>query len=168
MMGRLSGLKFSMAIGGLVAGMLSATHAGRAQMFAGYDQFCGAAVVVVPNPQGASAGLDQFGRRVIFIDPSVMANWTTSRMFAIAHECGHHMLGHSLPQGMWFRNTVYWATKEQELQADCWAGQQLSRVGDFVDLRAVINQFARQGAIAQGNYPSGSERAVTIARCAGR
>lgn len=138
-----------------------------AQMFAGYDEFCGVPVVVVPNSQNASAARDQFGNPVIYVDPRVMSNWTMSRRFALAHECAHHMLGHTLPQGMWFRNTQYWATRQQELQADCWAARQLARTHNVQDLRRMIVQFASQGPMPQGAYPSGTERAHAAARCAG-
>lgn len=137
------------------------------QMFAGYNEFCGVPVVVVANAQGASAAMDSNGNPVIFVDPGVMANWTTSRMFALAHECGHHVLGHTLPNGMWFRNTRAWATRQQELQADCWAAEQLANLSDERDLRRMIIEFAAKGPIPQGPYPSGRERSYAVAECAG-
>ena len=48
----------------------------RAQMFPGYDQFCSVPVIVVPNPQTASAARDQYGNPVIYIDPVAMSNWS--------------------------------------------------------------------------------------------
>ena len=139
----------------------------RAQMFAGYADFCGVPVIVMPTAQNAVAARDQFGRPVIYVDPGVMANWTTSRKFALAHECGHHMLGHSLPAGVWFRNTRYWATRAQELEADCWAARALAQTEDLDDLRRTILQFASMGASSQGAYPAGIERANAAAECAG-
>lgn len=136
-------------------------------MFAGYADFCGVPVIVTQNPQIASASLDSFGNPVIYIDPSAMSNWTASRMFTIAHECAHHILGHSLPQGMWFRSMNFWATREQELAADCWAAQQLRAILGIQDLQRTIAQFSNQGPMPQGNYPSGLERASVVARCAG-
>lgn len=138
-----------------------------AQTFAGFDQFCNVPVIVENNPQDASAGRDGYGNRVIYVDPGVMANWTMSRMFALAHECGHHVLGHSTPAGMWFRNTQYWATRQQELAADCWAARQLAALRDQQDLRRMILTFAGQGPISRGPYPSGTERAHHVAECAG-
>lgn len=137
-----------------------------AQMFAGFDQFCQVPVVVVPNPQGASAARDQLGNPVIFVDPGVMANWTMSRKFVLAHECGHHVRGHTLPEGMWFRNMQAWATRQQELEADCWAAKQLAATQDTRELERMITQFAGQGPMPQGPYPSGTERAQMVARCA--
>jgi hypothetical protein len=134
---------------------------------AGYDQFCGLPIIVAPNPQGASASTDQFNRAAIYVDPSIMADATASRMFTIAHECAHHRLGHTLPQGMWFRNSQYWATKQQELAADCWAAEQLKNTQGMQDVERAIRQFVSQGSAAQGNYPSGLERAYAAAGCAG-
>jgi len=135
-----------------------------AQMFAGFDQFCSLPVIVTQTGQGAVAGRDRFGNPVIYVDPGVIGNWTSSRMFALAHECGHHMLGHSTPAGMWARN---WATRQQELAADCWAAQQLVSVMGTQDLERQLLQFANQGPMSQGPYPSGWERASNAAQCAG-
>jgi len=145
---------------------LSSTAA-MAQMFAGYNQFCGVPVAVVPNPQSASAARDALGNPVIYVDPGVMNNWTMSRMFALAHECAHHVLGHTLPQGMWFRNSQAWATRQQELEADCWAARRLGEIRDEDSLRRMIMQFASQGPLTYGPYPSGNDRALAVAQCAG-
>jgi hypothetical protein len=110
--------------------------------------------------------MDSAGR-VIYVDPGVMGNWTASRIFTLAHECAHHRLGHVTPQGFWFRNTQFWATRAQELEADCWAARQLSREGYDDDLQRTMLQFASMGAAPQGTYPSGLERAQTVARCGG-
>ncbi|MEL0167943.1 MAG: hypothetical protein VW877_07410 [Pseudomonadaceae bacterium] len=144
---------------------LSATSQAQA-MFAGWDAFCGIRVIVTPNAQIASAAMDGAGP-VIYADPGVMANWTMSRVFTLAHECGHHRSGHVTPQGMWFRNQQFWATRAQELEADCWAAEALSQTRDYADLNRTIHQFASQGPQMQGTYPSGLERAQTVARCAG-
>lgn len=156
-------LAFAIALG---SGLVSAAAYGQA-MFVGYDQLCGVRVVQYPNPQIASAGFDAQGP-VIYIDPGAMQNWTASRVFTLAHECGHLQLGHSTPQGMYFRNTVYWATKEQELEADCWATQALAKLGRYqADLRRMDAQFRSQGSQPQGPYPSGLERAFNLERCLG-
>lgn len=148
----------------LIAFMFGVTSA-NAQMFAGYDEFCGVRVVVVPTPQMAVAARDAAGP-IIYVDPGVLHNWTASRVFALAHECGHHKMGHSTPQGEWFRHTEYWATRAQELQADCWAARALRDHGYHEDLRRAIRQFANEGPMMHGTYPSGWERASHIAACA--
>lgn len=150
-----------------VAG-LSSGAAARAQpgMFAGYAEFCGVPVIVARTPQGAVAARDQFGNPVIYADPGVMANWTASRVFTMAHECGHHMRGHTTPQGMWWRNMDFWATRAQELDADCWAAATLARLGYYLrDVERAARDFARRGPFMEGNYPSGQERAQVVARC---
>ncbi|WP_019615107.1 hypothetical protein [Psychromonas ossibalaenae] len=148
----------------LLACFFASTANSQVAMFSGWDQFCGIRVISVSNPQGASASIDQIGP-VIYADPSVLGNWSMSRVFTLAHECGHHMNGHVTPQGMWFRKTQFWATRDQELQSDCWAARALSRSKNYADLDRTIRQFASQGLYMQGNYPSGLERAQTIARC---
>lgn len=152
----------------LAASLLGASAATRAQgMFAGYAELCGVPVIVARTPQDAVATRDGFGRPVIYVDPRVMANWTMSRVFAIAHECGHHMRGHVTPQGLWWRNTDFWATRAQELDADCWAASALAAQGYYRrDLERAAYDFARRGPFMQGNYPSGQERAEVVIRCA--
>ena len=152
----------------LCAGLLvpPATNA-QPGMFAGYAEFCGVPIIVARTPQDAVATRDQFGRPVIYVDPGVMANWTMSRVFAIAHECGHHMRGHVTPQGMWWRNTQFWATRAQELDADCWAASTLASQGYYWgDLERAAYEFAARGPFMEGPYPSGQERAQVVVRCA--
>lgn len=152
----------------LGAALLGAPATGKAQgMFAGYAEFCGVPVIVARTPQLAVAARDQFGNPVIYADPGLMANWTASRVFFIAHECGHHMRGHTTPQGMWWRRMDFWATRAQELDADCWAAATLARLGYYRgDLERAAYEFARRGRFMEGNYPSGQERAQVVARCA--
>ena len=118
------------------------------------------------KPTKPTAELDQFGNPVIHIDPGVMANWTMSRIFTLAHECGHHRLGHTTPGGLWARNMLFWATRAQELEADCWAAKALASVGYRRDLEKAFIDFIYQGGTPPSNYPSGHERAETVARCA--
>ncbi len=124
--------------------------------------FCGIPTFAAPNPQGASATVWQ-GQPVIIIDHSQFQNpaWL---QFVVAHECAHHVLGHTLPSGMWFRNTTYWATAAQELQADCWAAGTVHPQASAV----ASQQFFQQGPFpGPAGYPSGAERSANIRRCAG-
>lgn len=149
-----------------LAALSAEAHAQTQRMFAGYDALCGLPVIVFPNPQNASASYEN-GRPVIYVDPGVMANWTMSRRFTLAHECGHHRLGHVTPRGLWFRTRTTWATRAQELDADCWAARALARQGQRADLQRMIQQFASSGHAPTGhNYPTGMERAQRIAQCA--
>jgi hypothetical protein len=138
----------------------------RAQsVFAGYDAFCGLPVVVSHDPQTATARRDQSGNPFIHIDPGAMANWTISRMFTLAHECAHHLLGHTTRLGVMQR--FYGGTRQQELEADCWAARALRQVGQNVDLERMIWQNIQQGHFAGNGYPSGHERAQNILNCIG-
>lgn len=160
-------MKRKLLVVAMYFGLIMASNGVIAEILADYDQFCIAPIVEAQNPHGASAARDQFGNPVIYVDPEFMRHWAMSRIFVLAHECAHHMLGHTLPQGMWFRTNQVWATRQQELNADCWAAQQLSLLGDIEGLKKVIVQFSSQGSQPQGSHPSGAERAGTIANCAG-
>jgi hypothetical protein len=134
-------------------------------MFAGYDAFCGLPVVVGRDPQTATARTDRFGQKYIHIDPGAMGNWTASRVFVLAHECAHHLLGHTSPLGAMERFSG--GTAKQELEADCWAARQLRRAGLDFEITRTVLQNASQGHFAAGGYPSGRRRALNVSRCAG-
>ncbi len=124
---------------------------------------CGVPMALAPNPQGASATI-AWGQPVIIIDPNQLGNplWEE---FLMAHECAHHVIGHTLPTGMWWRSMAVWATAAQELQADCWAAQRVSAQA----ARLAANYFAQaQGPMPSGpGYPTGFQRAQNIIQCAG-
>lgn len=142
------------------------SHAVKGQsMFVGYDDFCGLPVIVESTPQDAVATIRN-GQRVIIVDPHVISNWKLSRIFALAHECGHHVLEHLSTKEQFSRHHMN-ATRRQELQADCWAAEVLAKNEYYDDIRRTIIQNVNQGPIMQGPYPSGMERASFIAQCAG-
>lgn len=136
-----------------------------ASMFVGYDEFCGLPVLVERTSQGSLADIRQ-GQRVIIVDPGVMRSWTLSRIFYLAHECAHHMLGH-MEWDEQLQRKYFNATRRQELQADCWAAEKLANNGYREDIERTILQHINEGPIMQGPYPSGMERAQFIAQCAG-
>ena len=138
----------------------------RSQMFAGYDSFCGIPVLVQPTDQTALATYDANGNPIIILDPGVYQNQTASRIFVIAHECGHHINGH-LKGFRAFERVHGNATAKQERGADCWAAEQLAFLGLERELIRVIYEMAHSGAPTFG-YPSGKDRAVTIQLCAMR
>lgn len=140
--------------------VLSTSAAG--QRFVGNDEFCGYPMFAIPTSQQAVATRDNAGNPVILIDPGVLMNMTTSRRFAIAHECGHHRLGHSTPMGMAMRQ---YFTVQQELSADCFAAELLASVGLEAESYRVFMERNREGPMRPGTYPSGTERAAVVAQC---
>ena len=145
--------------------LLTSLAANSQSMFVGYDDFCGLPVVVERTSQDAVATIRN-NQRVIIVDPSVMSNWKLSRIFALAHECAHHIKGHLSLSEQFSRRHMN-ATRRQELQADCWAAEVLAENGYYQDIERTILQNASRGPIMQGPYPSGTERAQFIANCAG-
>lgn len=136
-----------------------------AQVFVGYAEFCGLPVIVAPDPQTASARKDQFGNPIIHIDPAAASNWTVSSRFTIAHECAHHLLGHTTTLGNLARFSGGSVT--QELEADCWAAQKLRSIGMNAEINRMILQNASYGHFSSPGYPSGADRAANIVACAG-
>src|SRR5690606_22674503 len=93
-----------------------------AQLPVGHDAFCGLPIFVYHTGMGAQASVWN-GTPVIFIDPGTWQGDQAFLTFTIAHECGHHRLGHTLPQGV--RSRMYFVA-QQELQADCFAARSVT------------------------------------------
>ena len=159
----LSHIIFSSAFILYPAGMQNA-YANKLYLPVGYDAFCGLPVFTGQNPQIATAEKDQFGNKIIHIDPSALANISSSRLFTLAHECAHHKLGHTSALGEMER--YHGGTRKQELEADCWAAKQLSAYNLAGDLQFQMLTNLASGHFAGGGYPSGNERAQNILSCA--
>ena len=134
-------------------------------MFVGFADFCGLPVVVGNDPQIATARTDNTGQKFLHVDPGAMENWTASRMFTLAHECAHHVLGHTNALGQMERFNG--GTAKQEVEADCWGARKLAQVGQTADINGTVLQFASQGHFSGSGYPSGMERANRIISCLG-
>jgi len=147
----------------LVTFIFTGTPVRAQDMFVGYDSFCGVRVVVGNTDRQALALVDNAGP-YIYVDRGVMANWTASRLFTLAHECGHHRLGHTTPHGLIHRTTRF-GTRNQELRADCWAAEALTELGLEFDIDRAIRDHANRGHFSAGGYPSGIERAKYIQQC---
>jgi hypothetical protein len=137
-------------------------------MFVGYDSFCGLPVYVRSTTQTAEATFDERGRPIIIIDPGVYGNWTASRIFVIAHECAHHINGHTSSAGM-MRRFHGNGTAAQERGADCWAAEQLAQIGLIDEIERALFDFANAPTQPFWSpYPSGRERAGVVYGCANR
>ena len=134
-----------------------------AEIFVGYDQFCGLPVVQGNNLQIASAMTNAYGEKYIHIDHGAMNNWTASRIFVLAHECAHHLLEHTSALGQLERFTG--GTRQQELEADCWAAAKLKELGYNNEIDRTILSNVSMGHFSGRGYPSGYERAENISNC---
>jgi hypothetical protein len=105
----------------------------------------------------AYAMVDNYGRPIILYNPYVLqiASQPT-RMFFYYHECGHHVLGHTIGRG-------HAMSREQE--ADCWAIRELVRNGFG---RSQVNAIQRDiAAFGRGDWTHvpGPQRAINLDRC---
>lgn len=145
----------------LAASLLAAGFHAQAQQPAGTAP-CGIPVFVYQTGMG---GMSTFhnGQPVILIDPQVAMGSAEIRDFTILHECGHHMSGHTLPQGLMARGFM---GNQQELDADCYAAQRATRAQS----RAMSSYFQNvQGPTSPApGYPTGFQRAANIANCSGQ
>lgn len=135
--------------------------------FPSYAGACGYPLISMPLAQGAAAHIDPFGRARILLDPHLLSEAETPhRTFLIAHECGHHRLGHATPQGLITRRTQVRGVEDQELSADCWAAEHLARDGLFDVVRLIADRFWRAGPVSPGQgYPSGIQRSLILRKC---
>lgn len=125
--------------------------------------YCTATVMEGPNPRGASAATPR-GENIILIDPAVMAGLPYLRPFVMAHECAHHALGHTTPQGLLRAGSEF---RRKELDADCWAAKRLAKAGKLQVVNDQIALFEAQTSAAPGpRYPSWADRITKLEACA--
>lgn len=132
-------------------------------IFAGYDEFCGLPIVVKPTDQAALAWYED-GEPMIIIDPKVAKNLTKTQRFLIAHECGHHYLGHANETNVRLDPRPQ-RIAEEEMDADCFAAQQLIIYGDLREISNAIFTFS-QDRRSKHPYPDDPARARKIKDCA--
>lgn len=115
-----------------------------------------------PNPRGASSAAPQ-GRGVILYDPQVMAKLPYLKPFVLAHECAHHALDHTSPQGLLREGHLF---KQKELDADCWAARILTEQGEQTIVEDQIALFLAQKTPSPGpRYPAWKTRAKRLQGC---
>ena len=149
------------AIAGYLAAFLTSAE-GAEFRIQGDAPYCDAVVVHGPNPRGASASAHT-GRSIILIDPSVLDKLPYVRGFVLAHECGHHALGHTSPQGFLLEGFLF---QDKELAADCWAAQTLSKAGQGTIVEQQIALFeARKDRRPGPRYPAWRKRVEKIREC---
>lgn len=123
---------------------------------------CGVPLYTYQTGEGGQSRIYN-GVPSIFIDPSVQHGDPRIREFTIYHECGHHVHGDLLPQGIYMSTFM---RPQQELNADCYAAQHVP--ASFSQAMAdEFRQTQGDNSPAPG-YPTGNERADNILRCAGQ
>ncbi len=136
--------------------------------FAGYEDICGYDIRVETTPYLSKAQIEDGDRPVIVIDPKLLQSIQGfHRTFLIAHECAHHRMEHTTRGGLARRFTAKHGIRDQEMSADCWAAETLTRAGMLPPLLNIADQFFRRGFVSPGGgYPSGIQRSNVIRHCA--
>lgn len=111
---------------------------------------------VSPGAVG-SATLAQSGP-VIFIHRNAYQRDWYLRL-TLAHECGHHVLGH-------VGNTQL-SRWQKEMDADCWAARVLRQARDLHTLRAIVLELPNATKIGRPDEPSVPQRVQIIRQCSG-
>ena len=134
--------------------------------FAGYADLCGHEIRVERTAYLSKAQIVD-GVPLIVIDPSLLRpRQAFHRVFLIAHECAHHRMKHTSRAGLAKRNTARHGIRDQEMSADCWAAETLTRAGMLEPLLEIADQFWRRGFVSPGGgYPSGIQRSNVIRHC---
>lgn len=157
---------------GLFCGSISARQMWLPQVD---NPFCSITTYLLPElPEQAMSTMDANEHPVIVVSALTMAESPAYGRFLMAHECGHHILGHVAryhtelghlgPQPFFY---IAPQLKGMELDADCAAVKMLKLKGE-----PEIIEVARQAMLQFGGkptgayYPTGTERAENIARCA--
>jgi len=113
------------------------------------------------------------GIRYILYDPDFMNtlnygnNW--GNLFILAHEVGHHINGHSLDLVLYAADAVESVSlaqsRQQELEADEFAGFVLSRLGGPIsDANEVISKISNNSDDSYSTHPSQSKRLAAVSR----
>lgn len=136
--------------------------------FDGYAALCGYPIETRPTARLSYARIDAEGRAVIVLDPRLSSpRQAEHRLFLIAHECAHHRMSHTTQAGLARRMMRRHGTRDQELSADCWAAETMTRLGMDAALRRLADQFWRRGFVDPGQgYPSGIQRSNVMRHCA--
>lgn len=141
---------------------------GHEEPFPGYAERCGFQIFLQSTRHVSLAVTAADGSQIIFIDPLLTKRGNEfHKAFLIAHECAHHRLGHTSKEGLNSRWSSGRAVSDQELSADCWAAETLSRAGLRQFTNTMSLRMRRSGLFSPGGgYPAGVQRASIIRECA--
>ncbi len=139
-----------------------------AEPFPGYTELCGYPLITASTARVALAKLNRAGQPIIVLDPVLeQPAERHRRVFLIAHECAHHLMGHVQAQALRERTRSRRVVRDHELSADCWAAEVLAKAGLDRSVRVMEDRFFRSGLYSPGGgYPAGVQRATIIRECA--
>jgi len=134
--------------------------------YSGYAKTCGYPILYTRIRTVSLARIDPRLGKIIVLDPVLThPSQAGHQRFLIAHECAHHLLGHTAPAGL-NRRAARGGVEDQELSADCWAAEALAGAKFPDDIRFVADMFYRQGLYSPGSgYPAGVQRSTVIYHC---
>lgn len=152
----------------LLALLPNTASAADPEPFEGYAAQCGYPIIVERTVRLSQAHQDEDGNPVIILDPSLSEpRQGFHRRFLIAHECAHHRMEHTTRHGLAKRFTEQHGIRDQEMSADCWAAEVLTKAGMLPQITDIADQFWRRGFVSPGGgYPSGIQRSNMIRHCA--
>jgi hypothetical protein len=140
------------------------------------NPYCAIPTYALPSLAEQAASLDdKVEGPMILVSGSMITESPAYSHFLLAHECCHHSLGHLQmykqhlgqmgPQPFFY---IKPALRGMELDADCCAVRLLKEMHDEEGIAAGEAMMASFGDQPTGAYyPTGSERALNIAACAG-
>jgi hypothetical protein len=115
----------------------------------------------------ATAGVDQLGHPVIYYNPAEMnQSGVFAPYFFIAHEYGHHRLGHIIMKYIDANNPYVqnWLTLNAENQADAFAVDYWIQRGDKRPIQAGYNAFLAWDNPGDQTHPPSAVRAQNVAQ----
>ncbi len=134
--------------------------------FAGYSKKCGFPILFANTNSISLARIDARLGKIIVLDPVLRyPGQDAHRRFLIAHECAHHLQGHTSVKGLQNRRKDK-GVEDQELSADCWAAEALALTDYAANVKFIADAFYRKGLHSPGSgYPSGVQRSTMVYHC---
>ena len=125
----------------------------------------------------AAIALTYKGDRYIFYNTSFMNSVNSNlndwaNLFVLAHEVGHHVNGHTKELQLYIDGEISedskYKNRQQELEADEWAGFVISKLGasmnSWKDVKKLISAISIDGDDSQSTHPNKTKRLIAAQR----
>jgi hypothetical protein len=154
-------MRFGRGILGLVMALLGAAAPLRAQ-----EALADVRILASDTLRDVAVTVRESGRAIILYNPELLARFgPLLKDFFIAHEYGHVAHGHTGGALAPLDARDEDRRLRQELEADCYAAQQLGP-GNRAAVEAAVRLFTRMGPFRYDKlHPTGSQRAAQILAC---